>query len=69
MAELTYDINCVGTNAGWRYRVTIWCGRVAYQGQRTYERHQDAERAAKAAGAIAKDQIRAAASLATEGGV
>lgn len=48
---LTYTIDCVGTNAGWRYRVTMWCGRVAYIGQRTYKRHQDAERAAKATGA------------------
>jgi hypothetical protein len=52
---MTYTIECIGTNAGWRYRVTLWCGRVAYQGQRNYERHQDAERAAKATGAQPKD--------------
>jgi hypothetical protein len=51
---MTYTIDCIGTNAGWRYRVTLWCGRVAYNGGRTYERHQDAERAAKATGATEK---------------
>lgn len=48
---MKYTIDCVGTNAGFRYRVTLWCGRVAYVGNRTYERLQDAERAAKATGA------------------
>ena len=48
---MKYTIDCIGTNAGWRYRVTLWCGRVAYVGNRTYERMQDAERAAKATGA------------------
>ena len=52
--ELKYTIDCIGTNRGWRYRVTLWCGRVAYNGQRDYERHQDAERAARATGATAK---------------
>ena len=48
---MDYSINCVGTSRGWRYRVVLWCGRVAYVGQRDYARHQDAERAAKATGA------------------
>lgn len=48
---MEYTIDCVGTNAGFRYRVTLWCGRVCYHGQRSYARHQDAEKAAKATGA------------------
>lgn len=52
---MTYSIQCVGTNAGWRYRVTLWVGRVAYVGQRTYERHGDAMKAAKASGATEKE--------------
>jgi len=52
---MKYTIDCIGTNRGWRYRVTLWCGSVTYNGQRSYERHQDAERAAKATGATAKD--------------
>jgi hypothetical protein len=48
---MTYTIDCIGTARGWRYRVTLWCGRAAYHGQRDYERYQDAERAAKATGA------------------
>ena len=53
---MKYTIACIGCNNGWRYRVTLWCGRVSYEGQRTYERHQDAERAAKATGAEPKEQ-------------
>jgi len=53
--NLKYTIDCIGTGRGWRYRVTLWCGRVAYNGQRDYERHQDAERAAKATGATANE--------------
>ena len=52
---MTYSIDCIGCDNGWRYRVTLWCGRVAYVGNRTYERHQDAERAAKATGAHHKE--------------
>jgi hypothetical protein len=52
---MKYTIDCIGTNDGWKYRVTLWCGLVRYNGQRTYERHQDAVRAAKSTGAIAKD--------------
>lgn len=48
---MTYTIECIGTNRGWQYRVTLWVGRVAYRGERTYARHQDAEKAAKASGA------------------
>ena len=55
--SMKYTIQCVGTNAGWQYRVTLWSGRVAYIGQRTYERHQDAERAAKATGATDRAAI------------
>jgi len=53
---MNYTIECISTNAGWRYRVTLWCGRVAYTGQRTYERQQDARRAAEATGA--KERIK-----------
>ena len=53
--KLKYTIGCISTNGGPRYRVTLWCGKVAYFGQRYYERHQDAERAAKATGASDKD--------------
>jgi regulator of RNase E activity RraA len=49
-------IACVGTSLGFRYRVTLWNGRVAYNGQRDYARYQDAERAAKATGATAKHE-------------
>lgn len=51
---MKYTIDCVGINRGWRYRVTLWCGRVAYKGQHDYARKQDAERAAKATGATEK---------------
>jgi hypothetical protein len=51
-------IDCVGTNAGWRYRVTLWVGRVAYIGQRTYEREADAMRAAKASGADVESRAK-----------
>lgn len=46
-----YTIECVGTNAGWRYAVTLWVGRVRYDGTRYYKRHEDAQRAANATGA------------------
>jgi len=52
---MRFTIECIGTNRGWRYRVTLWVGRVAYRGERDYERHQDAEKAAKASGATSKD--------------
>lgn len=52
---MTYTIDCINSNAGYKYRVTLWCGRVAYIGQRYYARHQDAERAAKATGATARE--------------
>jgi len=52
---LKYTIECIGTEQGWRYRVTLLCGKVEYYGQRYYERYQDAERAAKATGATDKD--------------
>lgn len=48
---MTYTIDCIATGRGWRYRVTLWCGRVAYHGQSTYERHADAMRAATRTGA------------------
>lgn len=53
---MEYTIACVMTCLGWRYRVTIWNGRVAFCGQRDYARYQDAERAAKATGACAKQE-------------
>jgi hypothetical protein len=56
---MTYTIDCIGTNRGWRYRVTLWQGRAVYYGQRNYERHQDAERAAKATGATPKPEGKA----------
>lgn len=54
-APLTATIDCIGTNAGWKYRVTIWCGKVAYIGQRTYVRYQDAHNAATRSGATVKE--------------
>ena len=57
--SMKYTIQRVGTSTGWQYRVTIWSGRVAYIGQRTYKRHQDAERAAKATGATDRAAIKA----------
>lgn len=52
---MKYTIDCIGTDEGWRYRVTLWCGRVCYNGKSTYERYKDAERSAKATGATAKN--------------
>ncbi len=52
---MEYTIDYIVTNRGWRYRVTLWRGRVAYHGQRDYERYQDAERAAKATGATERN--------------
>lgn len=50
-ASMTYTIESVVTGRGLRYRIMLWCGRVCYVGQRTYERRTDAERAAKRTGA------------------
>jgi hypothetical protein len=52
---MTYEIACVGTARGWQYRVTLWFGRVAYVGNRTYDRHGDALKAARATGAEPKE--------------
>lgn len=52
---LTATIDCIGTDVGWKYRVTLWCGKVAYIGQRTYERYQDAQNAATRSGATVKE--------------
>lgn len=53
--DVAYEIGCIGTNAGWKYRITIWNGRAAYQGQRFYMNHKDAKRAAEAMGIPARD--------------
>lgn len=55
---MTYTIRCYGTGRGWRWRVTLWHGRVAYDGNRDYARYQDAERAAKATGATPRDKAQ-----------
>ena len=55
---MKYSIECLYTYYGWRYRVTLWCGRVAYNGQQDYAHHQDAVRAAKATGATPKEQAK-----------
>jgi len=49
---MNYEIACILTNRGWRYRVTLLCGKMAYNGNRDYARYQDAERAAKRTGAV-----------------
>jgi hypothetical protein len=51
---MSYEIECIGTNAGWKYRVTLWNGKARYNGDRYYMRHQDAERAARSTGAVPK---------------
>ena len=57
---MTYTIDCIGTNRGWRYRVALWQGRaVLYYCEREYKRHQDAVRAAKATGATPKPERKA----------
>ena len=51
---MTYTIDCVLTNRGPRYRITLWNGRAAYVGSRNYARFQDAECAAKSTGVAEK---------------
>ncbi|CAG9172477.1 hypothetical protein CURE108131_23040 [Cupriavidus respiraculi] len=55
---MTYTIECVRGvwDATWRYRVKLWSKRMTYTGTTTYKNHRDAERAAKAAGAVPKEQ-------------
>lgn len=53
---MIYRIDCVGTSQGWRYRVALRVGSVEYRGTRTYERHSDAERAARRAVAAADNK-------------
>ena len=52
---MKYTLRCIITGRGERWRVTLWCGRVAYEGLRDYARRQDAEKAAKATGATPKE--------------
>jgi hypothetical protein len=46
--ELLYEIECIATNSGWMYRVTLLWGQNEYVGKKFYKRFGDAERAAKA---------------------
>lgn len=55
---MKYVIECISTDEGWRYRVTLWRGRTAYTGRQTYALFQSAERAAKATGATPKEEAK-----------
>lgn len=48
---MTYTLQCVGTDTGWRWRVTLRVKQTCYPGSRTYATYRSAERAAKATGA------------------
>jgi hypothetical protein len=54
--SMKFTIECLGTERGWRYRVTLWCGRLKYVGESDYARHEDATRAARATGAVPKEE-------------
>lgn len=52
---MKFTVDCVGTDDGWRWRVTLWQGDTPYVGKRDYKRHHNALRAAKATGASQKE--------------